>query len=81
MNLDKLTSLASRIFFGAAFALLALALLERFCNELGYTFVMSLPVLRTIPTSSFIEYAAVLLVFVIALELRAIRDGLAPRDG
>ena len=79
MDLDKVTSLLSRIFFAAAFALLGLAVLERLANELGYTFLINLPVLRTVPTSGLIEYAAVLLVFVIALQLRDIREGLRQR--
>lgn len=79
MGLDKITSLASRVFFAAAFALLGLAILERLANEAGYTFLISLPVLRTVPTSGLIEYAVVLLVFVIALLLREIRDALGRR--
>jgi hypothetical protein len=75
MDFDKMTSLVSRVFFVAAFALVGISVIEAMVNELGYTFLISLPVLRGVPASGLIEYAAVLLMFVIALQLREIREG------
>jgi phage-related holin len=71
MNLNKLSSIASRIVVIGAFVLIGLAVIEYIANLLGYT------VLRHLYTAGrLIELAATLLVFVIAMLLRQIRDEL-----
>lgn len=69
MGTENLTSLVSRIFFVAAFVLLGVAVFEFASNLAGYT------VLRgQWEASRLLEYAVVLLVFVMAMLLRQIRD-------
>ncbi len=75
MSLDKWTSLLTRFFFFAAFALLALTVIERATNFYGYT------ILRGFYTGGrLLEFAAVLLIFVIALLLRQTREELKRRN-
>lgn len=71
MNLEKLESVVSRVFFFGAFLLFVLALIERIANELGYVITQFSPKAVTM-----METAVVLLVFVIAIQLRAIREAL-----
>ena len=66
MTLHKLESWVSRLFFAGAFLLLVVALVERFV----YAFV-----LVTKPIT-MLQMAVVLLVFVVAIQLRAIREEL-----
>jgi hypothetical protein len=72
MTLEKSNSMASRVLFLAAFVLLAVALVEKAVNLVGYTFV------RQISTGAgrLLEFAAIFLIFVIALLLRQIREEL-----
>lgn len=71
MDLERLISLASRLLFSGAFALLALALIERTANAAGYT------VLRGAFTGGrLLEIATVLLIFVIAMQLREMKTEL-----
>lgn len=71
MNYDKPMSVLSRIFVFAAFALIAVAVIEKIANLSGYT------VLREAYTPArLIELAAALTVIVIALLLRQIREEL-----
>jgi hypothetical protein len=70
MNLDKLVSVASRLFFLGAFALLALALIERIANAFGYT------IMRNYSGGRLLEFAAMFLVFVIAMQLREMKEEL-----
>lgn len=70
MTLQKLESLVCRLFFFGAFLLLVLAVVERIANELDFT------VLRAVKAVTALEMAVVLLVFVIAIQLRAIREAL-----
>ena len=63
-------NLAVRVFFGIAFGLLALAILEFVVRQFGYT------ILRVWEPGRLLEYAVVVLVFVMALLLRQIRDRL-----
>lgn len=73
MNLDGIVSIVCRIFFAGAFALLAIAIFERLAYALGYT------LLRGIFTGgALLEISAIILIFVIALLLRQIRDRLEP---
>jgi hypothetical protein len=71
MNFNKLSSIASRIVVIGAFVLIGLAAIEYVANLFGYT------VLRhAYSTGRLVELAAALLVIVIALLLRQIRDEL-----
>jgi len=73
MNLDNMSAMAVRVFFYAAFALLVLAMLEVASRGFGYT------ILRGIgkEPGKLLQYAVILLVFVMAILLRQIRDRLA----
>ncbi len=71
MSPDKLTSVVSRLFFWGAFALLSIAVAERLVNLFGYTILRGF-----YPGARILEFAAVLLIFVIALILRQVRDEL-----
>jgi len=70
MNLDQLNSIAARLFFVVAFLLLCVAVLERINNFLGYTFLWGYTPGR------LLEFAAVLVIFIIAILLRQVRDQL-----
>ncbi len=73
MSLEKLVSLISRLFFLGAFVFLALALIERIANATGYT------ILLLYKGSRLLDFAVVLLVFVIAVQLREMKDELKKR--
>jgi hypothetical protein len=66
MNIPKLESWVSRLFFAGAFLLLVVALVERYV----YAFV------RVTRPITMLYMAVVLLVFVIAIQLRALREEL-----
>ena len=70
MDLEKLESLVSRVFFVGAFLLFVLALVERTANHFGSS------ILQVTKAVTLMETAVVLLVFVIAIQLRVIRDAL-----
>lgn len=71
MDVDKLSSVASRGFTTAAFALFAVA-----CAEWALSW-FEISLLRNIYTPGrLLEFAAIALVFVIALLLRQIREEL-----
>lgn len=70
MSLEKLISVASRLFFLGAFLLLGLALVEKIANTSGYT------ILQAYTGGRLLEYAVVLLIFVIAMQLREMREEL-----
>jgi len=70
MDLEKLVSLISRLFFFGAFVLFALAVIERIANAVGYT------VLQQYRGGRLLELAVVLLVFVIAAQLREVKEEL-----
>ena len=69
MSLEKMESLVSRLFFFVAFGLLALAVLERIANHFNYTMLG-----MRLRAGTVLETAAVLLIFVIAIQLREIRE-------
>lgn len=69
MTFEKLSSLVMRLFFAAAFVLLALAVCEAIVNVAGYTILQG-----SWQPGRLLDYAVVLLVFVLALLLRQIRD-------
>ena len=70
MSLEKLISLISRLFFLGAFVLLGLAVVERVANEAGYTIV------QVARAGRLLDFAVVLLVFVIAMQLREMKEDL-----
>jgi hypothetical protein len=70
MSIEKVESVVSRVFFFGAFLALVLAVVERVANQLGYT------ILSSTKAVTLLEMAVVLLVFVIAIQLRAIREAL-----
>jgi len=63
----------ARVLFLVAFGLAGLAALEKVANLVGYT------VLKGYTPLQFIEFTAVVLLFVIALLLRDIRHNTAPK--
>ncbi len=74
MMLRKLESAVAQLFFWGAFLSLALGVVERVANELRYTVVM-----KAVKPATLLETAVVLLVFFIAVQLRAIHEELKPR--
>jgi hypothetical protein len=72
--MENLFSLVLRVLFFGAFALLGIALFEQVANLLGQTLLRG-----SYSSGRLMELSAVLLVFVITLLLRQIRDGLAGR--
>jgi hypothetical protein len=75
MEFDKVNSIVARVLFFAAFLLLAVAVLEKALNLLG----TSIP-LMTVRPSRLLEWAVILVVFVVALLLRQIREELKRRS-
>lgn len=74
MNLTKLVSAVSRLFFFGAFVLLGLGVIERIVYASGYT------ILRGVFTGfRLLEIAVVLLIFVIAMQVREMREELKRR--
>ena len=67
--MEKLFSLVSRLLFFGAFAMLGLGLFEQASNLLGMTLLRG-----RYSSGRLMELASVLLVFVITLLLRQIRD-------
>lgn len=70
MTFDKATSLLCRIFFFVSFLLFAIAVLEAAARQMGYTLLR-----HSFESGRLLEYAVILLVFVVALLLRQIREG------
>jgi len=75
MNLEKLISMVSRLFFLAAFGLLGLGFIEGVANATGYTIITTFQY----RAGRLVEFAAVLLVFVIAMQMRALKAELKSR--
>jgi hypothetical protein len=71
MNIDGIVSIVCRIFFAGAFGLFALAAFERVAFAFGYTLLRG-----TFTGGRLLEISAVILIFVIALLLRQIREKL-----
>jgi len=69
MNLESLESIFNRLFFIGAFALFAIALLEKVANVVGYTIIG-----QSYSPGRLFEFAAIMLLFVITLLLRNIRE-------
>ena len=74
MDVDKLTSLVLRTFFGGAFLVFALAVLGKLMALVG----QSLPGVTSAP-STMLGWSVVLLTFVIALLLRQIREAVTAK--
>ena len=74
MDLERMISLTSRLFFLGAFALLAVALIERLANSAGYTVLGGV-----FSGGRLLEIAAILLIFVIAMQLREMKEELRRR--
>jgi len=67
---EKTTSLICRMFFVASFVLLTLSAIEALVRRMGYTILR-----HTFEPARLLDYAVILLVFVVAMLLRQIRDG------
>lgn len=70
----KLTSLFSRILFIGALVLAFLAVWEKLANIFGYT------ILRIYTPGRLLEFAAIAVLFVIALQLREVKGYLLEKD-
>ena len=75
MTFEKMISMASRLFFLVAFVLLGLSVIERIANAADYTIMPG-----RFSAGRLLEIAVVLLVFVIAIQLREIRLELKKRN-
>jgi hypothetical protein len=75
MNIDKISSVVARLFFAGAAVLFILAVLERICNLLGYTILRGY-----FDPGRLLEWSIILVIFVIALLLRQIREQLKPKS-
>ena len=71
--IGKLSRVMSRVLFLVAFLLTGLAVGEKLLNAFGFT------VLRGYAPSRLLEYAAVAVLFVIALQLREMKELQKPR--
>ncbi|PYP45660.1 MAG: hypothetical protein DMD50_10585 [Gemmatimonadetes bacterium] len=71
--IGKLSSVMSRVLFLVAFLLAGLAVWEKLLNAFGFT------MLRGYAPSRLLEYAAVAVLFVIALQLREMKELQKPR--
>ncbi|MBI3849406.1 MAG: hypothetical protein HY298_03800 [Verrucomicrobia bacterium] len=76
MTLEKVISMASRLFFLGAFVLLGLAVIDRIAKAFGYKIIL----LGRFPADRLLEIAVVLLVFVIAIQLREIKREFKKRN-
>ena len=68
--MKQFTSVVSRVLFIGSFVLAGLAVWEKLANIFGYT------VLRSYTAGRLLEFAAIALCFVIALQLREIKVSL-----
>jgi hypothetical protein len=75
MDLERFVSRISRLFFFGAFALLAIAVVERLANASGYTVIGG-----AFTGGRLLEIAAILLIFVIAMQVREMREELRRRS-
>ena len=71
MSINSLNSVLSRLFFLVAFAFLAVSAREKIVNVFGYTILRD-----TYTAGRLLEFATILLVFVIAILLRQMREEL-----
>ena len=71
MNINTLNSVVSRVFFFIAFLLLVIPVIEKIANIAGYTLLRG-----SSDPGRLLEFGAILVIFVIALLLRQIREEL-----
>ena len=71
MNFDKVSSAVCRLFFIVSFLLLAVGIVERLANGFGYTLLGG-----SYTPGRLLELAGILLIFVVAILLRQIREAL-----
>ena len=67
---EKILSLSCRAFFFVSFVFLALSVVESLARRMGYTILR-----HSVEPARLLEYSVILLVFVVAMLLRQIRDG------
>jgi hypothetical protein len=72
MSFERIISVASRLFFLGAFVFLGLAVIEKIANAFDYTILQN-------RATHALELAVVCLVFVIAMQLREMREELKRR--
>jgi hypothetical protein len=77
MTMEKVLTGAMRTFFILAFGLLAIAVSEVLANKFGYTITLR----GTYTAGRLLEFATVLLLFVVTLLLRQIRNQLNRGSG
>jgi hypothetical protein len=75
--IDRIAGVVTRTLFIAAFVLGGLAVWEKLANMTGRT----LAFLRGVTPSRLVELTVLVLLFVIALQLRAIMQSESPRNG
>jgi len=73
---EKLISMVSRLFFVGAFVLFGLGVCERIAYAAGYTILL----VGSFAGGRLIEAAVVLLVFVIAMQLREMKEAIKKRN-
>ena len=74
MDIDKMTSLASRLFFGIALFSLALGALEKAANLLGYTF------LKLYSPERLLDISVAFAMFILVFLARQIRQEMRARN-
>ncbi|RKZ11542.1 hypothetical protein DRQ50_13435 [bacterium] len=74
MDIDKITSMASRLFFGIALLTLAVAVLEKAVNVLGYTF------LKFYSPERLLDISVTFAMFILVLLARQIRQDVRARN-
>lgn len=73
--MKQITSLVSRILFAGAVFLTGLAVWEKLVNSFGFTLLRDFQ-----EPWRLVQYSVVVLLFVIALQLREIKTSLSKRD-
>jgi hypothetical protein len=74
MDIEKMTSLASRVFFGIAMLALLLGALEKIVNILGYT------ILSPYTPERMLEISVAFALFILVFLVRQIRQDLRSRN-
>jgi hypothetical protein len=75
MNTDKMSSLVTRVFFFGAFLFLAIAVIEKIAN-LGSQTILGANSSWSGRPERLLEFGVIMMIFVIALILRQIREEL-----
>ena len=74
MDIEKMTSLANRVFFGIALLALLAGALEKVINLMGYT------ILKTYSPERLLEISAAFALFVLVIIARQIRQEVKARS-